>query len=73
MRRPWTARLRFVVLIITIGFASSLALSGCGSGGGGSPAEPAPSGHDAAKSSMEYSRQHIAESKTASKARRKVP
>ena len=35
------ARLRSVVLILTIGFASSLALTGCGSGGGGTAVEQA--------------------------------
>ncbi len=70
MRRPWIAHLRSVVLIITIGLTSSLALSGCDSGGGG-PTEQAQTGHEAAKSSMEYMRKHIAESRGAPKTKSK--
>jgi len=58
-------------LILTVGFASTLALNGCDSGGGGNPIEQAKTGQEAAKSSMEYMRKHHAESKSASKAQPK--
>ena len=70
MRRPWIAHLRSVVLIITTGLTSSLALSGCDSGGAG-PTEKAQTGHEAAKSSMDYMRKHIAESRGAPKTKSK--
>ena len=41
MQRFRTARLRTVVVILTIGFAPSLALTGCDSGGDANPIEQA--------------------------------
>jgi hypothetical protein len=69
MPRLRIARLRSAVLIVTVGFAPSLALTGCDSGGGGSPNEQARTGRDAAKSSMEYMKQRHAGSTEASKAK----
>jgi hypothetical protein len=69
MPRLRIARLRSAVLIVTVGFAPSMALTGCGSGGGGNPAPvaSAEAGQAAAKSSMEYMKQRHADSKGASK------
>lgn len=74
MQRLRTARRRCLVSMLTIGLASLPGLTGCGSGDGSSSSgEQATKGHEAAKSSMEYMRKHIAETKTASKAHRKGP
>ena len=57
-----TVPLRFSVLILTIGFAWSLTLSGCGSGSTTATAvEQATAGHEAAKSSMDYMKKHRSE------------
>jgi hypothetical protein len=71
MQRLRIARLRFGVSIMTIGFALSLALTGCDSGGGGNPTEQAKTGQAAAQSSMDYMRKHLAESKGAPKTQSK--
>ena len=69
MQQLRRARLRSVVLNVTIGIASSLGVAGCGSGGSNDPVAQAQAGHEAAKSSMEYMRnQHKAQPKIASKA-----
>jgi len=67
MQRLRIAHLRSLVLILTIGFAPSLTLTGCDSGGGGTPVEQAKAGHEAAKSSMEYMKKQHAGSKGAPK------
>ena len=65
-------RVRYVVLIVTIGMVSSPGLTGCGSGGTGDPVAQAQAGNEAAKSSMEYMRnRHKAQPKAASKAHTK--
>ncbi len=61
MQQLRRGRLRSAILILTIGFAPSLTLTGCDSGGGGPSAEQAKVGHEAAKSSMEYMRKSRAE------------
>jgi hypothetical protein len=61
MQQLRVARLRSAVLILTIGFAPSLTLTGCSSGDGGTEVEQAKVGHEAAKSSMEYMRKRHAE------------
>jgi hypothetical protein len=71
MRRQRIARLRSLVLILTIGFAPPLTLTGCDSGGGGTTAEQAKAGHEAAKSSMEYTKKRLAESRAANKTQSK--
>ena len=65
MQRFRTERLRSVVMTLSIGFAPSLALTGCDSGGGSNPIDQAKVGQDAAKSSMDYMRKRHAELKTA--------
>ena len=67
MHRSRTTRLRAVVLTLTIGFAPSLALTGCDSGSDANPTDQAKVGQEAAKSSMEYMRKHHEELKGASK------
>jgi hypothetical protein len=52
-------------LIVTIGLASSLTLTGCDSGG--APTEQAQKSREAAKSSMEYMKKQLAASRGASK------
>ena len=54
-------RLCASVLILTIGFAWSLTLTGCGSGSSATAVEQAIAGHDAAKSSMDYMKKHRSE------------
>jgi hypothetical protein len=65
MQRLRTERLRTVVLTLTIGFAPSLALTGCDSGSDTNPIDQAKVGQEAAKSSMDYMRKRHAELKTA--------
>ncbi len=69
MHRPPLVPLRCLVLTLTVGFASSLALTGCDSGGS-TPDRTSTKGQEAAKSTMEYMKKQLAESKAASKAHR---
>ena len=50
------------VLMLTIGLAGSLVLTGCGSGSSATSVEQATAGHEAAKSSMDYMKKHRSES-----------
>jgi hypothetical protein len=71
MQQPRTGRLRSAILILTIGFAPSLTLTGCNSGGGDPPVEQAQAGQKAAKSSMDYMRKRHAELQGAPKTQSK--
>jgi hypothetical protein len=71
MQQQRIARLRSVVLILTIGFAPPLTLTGCDSGGGGTPTEQAQKGQEAAKSSMDYMKKQLAASRAAPKTQAK--
>jgi hypothetical protein len=55
-------RLCSSVLVLTIGLAWSLTLTGCGSGSSATAVEQAIAGHVAAKSSMDYMKKHRSES-----------
>jgi hypothetical protein len=73
MQRFRKVRLGSLVLILTFGSVWSLTLTGCNSGSASSPVEQAKAGQEAAKSSMDYMRKHIAESKGATKTKNRIP
>jgi hypothetical protein len=73
MQRFRKVRLGSLVLILTFGSVWSLTLTGCNnSGSASSPVEQAKAGQEAAKSSMDYMRKHIAESKGATKTKNRI-
>ncbi len=61
-----------LVLILSLVFGSSSALTGCGSGSVSSPVEQAKAGQEGAKSSMDYMRKHINDSKGTIKSKHNI-
>jgi hypothetical protein len=73
MQRFRKVRLGALALIPTFVFGSSLALTGCNSSSVSSPVEQAKAGQEGAKSSMDYMRKHLSESKGATKTKNRIP
>ncbi len=72
MQRFRKVRRGSLVSILIFGFGSASALSGCDSGGASGPVDQAKAGQEVAKSSMDYMRKHISESKGATKTKNRI-